>query len=377
MGTEGGGDPRRRRRRPMVGQAEELASKAECDALFQQLDKNGDGQLTKSEIKKGLSQIQTATGLAKSAKQVWKDADADGSKAVDREEFFEFMGRQMREHADADAALKAELASFTSEPAQPLSPAKAVVNAAGKKDIRAVVAANRRRAARGDKIAQHKLGLRFLHGDGVGQDEAEGAAWLRKAADQGCTASLRLLEGLHIRKSVTGVGEGSGGSGGGSSVDQVRGHAELQRGLELVYSKSYPEAVLAFTAAKQALGPSDTTSSYNLACCYALQNQVGPACAWLGTAVAAGLSYEELMPDPDHTSIFADRRYEVALDAASVRQTADRDRARALKAAARRKARAGAEKAVVQVMTSPAATARSTAATAQLCVCSVLCAQSV
>ena len=65
--------------------------RAECDALFRRIDKDGDGRLTKKEIKSGLAAIQAQTGLIRSAKEVWKAADADGSKSVDRAEFFEFM----------------------------------------------------------------------------------------------------------------------------------------------------------------------------------------------------------------------------------------------------------------------------------------------
>ena len=78
---------------------ERMVFRAECDALFQQTDKNGDGRLTKKEIKVGLTAIKAKTGLVQTAKDVWKAADADGSKAVDRDEFFAFMERKLREQA--------------------------------------------------------------------------------------------------------------------------------------------------------------------------------------------------------------------------------------------------------------------------------------
>eukprot|EP01052_Picozoa_sp_SAG31_P019478 SAG31_NODE_1421_length_8423_cov_2.477054_5_plen_317_part_00 len=72
-----------------------LISRTECDALFMDIDKNGDGQLTKEEIKVGLAAIKSATGLAKSAKNIWKEADADASSSVDQDEFFAFMQSAM------------------------------------------------------------------------------------------------------------------------------------------------------------------------------------------------------------------------------------------------------------------------------------------
>eukprot|EP01052_Picozoa_sp_SAG31_P021405 SAG31_NODE_1654_length_7621_cov_3.273597_4_plen_192_part_00 len=115
-----------------------------------------------------------------------------------------------------------------------------------------------------------------------------------------------------------------------------------------------------------------------MACCYALQGQVDSAAHWLTKAVEAGMTYEELLHDPDHTAIFADRcspllhtmissskefficqrvnvtfcatnrRYEEVLDVASMRQTEARGKARVAKAAARHAARASAEQAVVR-----------------------------
>ena len=68
-----------------------LISRTECDALFLDIDKDGDGQLTKEEIKAGIAAIKSSTGLAQSAKKIWKAADADASNSVDADEFFAFM----------------------------------------------------------------------------------------------------------------------------------------------------------------------------------------------------------------------------------------------------------------------------------------------
>ncbi|MBN1447694.1 MAG: sel1 repeat family protein [Bacteroidetes bacterium] len=45
-------------------------------------------------------------------------------------------------------------------------------------------------AARGDPVAQHELGVRYLTGNGVERDTAKSAEWLRRAADQGLPTAL-------------------------------------------------------------------------------------------------------------------------------------------------------------------------------------------
>jgi TPR repeat protein len=40
-------------------------------------------------------------------------------------------------------------------------------------------------AESGDAVAQHKLGMAYATGEGVPQNDAQAAAWFRKAADQG------------------------------------------------------------------------------------------------------------------------------------------------------------------------------------------------
>ena len=69
----------------------------ECDALFEQLDANGDGALSQNEIKKGLAAVKEATGLVQSAKQIFRGADADGDRSVDADEFYAYMAKKMTE----------------------------------------------------------------------------------------------------------------------------------------------------------------------------------------------------------------------------------------------------------------------------------------
>eukprot|EP01052_Picozoa_sp_SAG31_P021404 SAG31_NODE_1654_length_7621_cov_3.273597_3_plen_164_part_00 len=97
-------------------------------------------------------------------------------------------------------------------------------------------------------------------GDGVEQDNAAATHWLRQAAEQGCEQSLRLLEQLHIHTVAVSEHQPrsshNAGSGGEEHNERkALGQAELQRGLELVFSKSYGDAIEAFRAAHAALGP--------------------------------------------------------------------------------------------------------------------------
>ena len=68
-----------------------------CDALFEQLDANGDGALSQNEIKKGLAAVKETTGLVQSAKQIFRGADADGDRSVDADEFYAYMAKKMTE----------------------------------------------------------------------------------------------------------------------------------------------------------------------------------------------------------------------------------------------------------------------------------------
>jgi TPR repeat protein len=51
----------------------------------------------------------------------------------------------------------------------------------GRKDPAAMLTQNIRRAEGGDRVAQYKLGMRYLSGNGVGRNEAESRGWLIKA----------------------------------------------------------------------------------------------------------------------------------------------------------------------------------------------------
>ena len=62
--------------------------RAECDALFREIDSNGDGMLSRREIKEGVEAIRASTGLRESAKKIWRAADEDDSNNVDADEFF-------------------------------------------------------------------------------------------------------------------------------------------------------------------------------------------------------------------------------------------------------------------------------------------------
>ena len=90
--------------------------RAECDALFRGIDKDGNGRLTQKEIKSGLAAIQAQTGVIRAAKEVWKAADKDGSKLVDHDEFFKFMSSHQvtvdSVKAAVDMRVEAELASL-------------------------------------------------------------------------------------------------------------------------------------------------------------------------------------------------------------------------------------------------------------------------
>lgn len=65
--------------------------RASCDTLFRQIDADGDGRLTKKELKQGIDAIKSSTGLEHTAKQIFKSADTDGGGNLDADEFHEFM----------------------------------------------------------------------------------------------------------------------------------------------------------------------------------------------------------------------------------------------------------------------------------------------
>ena len=69
----------------------------QCDELFRQIDQDGDGQLSKKEISKGIEHIKTGFGLAIKAKAIFKAADSDGDKMLDADEFHGFMRNELGE----------------------------------------------------------------------------------------------------------------------------------------------------------------------------------------------------------------------------------------------------------------------------------------
>jgi TPR repeat protein len=59
------------------------------------------------------------------------------------------------------------------------------VAAAGRGDYAAALRLWRPLADQGDAAAQYNLGLMYVDGHGVAQDDAAAVSWFRKAADQG------------------------------------------------------------------------------------------------------------------------------------------------------------------------------------------------
>ena len=53
-------------------------------------------------------------------------------------------------------------------------------------------------AESGDPRAQLSLGMLYAYGRGVPQDDAQAAAWFRKAADQGLAAAQRRLGAMYV-----------------------------------------------------------------------------------------------------------------------------------------------------------------------------------
>ena len=54
-------------------------------------------------------------------------------------------------------------------------------------------------AEQGDARAQFNLGLMYLNGDGVPEDDAEAVKWYRKAAEQGYAAAQDNLGGMYVK----------------------------------------------------------------------------------------------------------------------------------------------------------------------------------
>lgn len=61
----------------------------------------------------------------------------------------------------------------------------------------------RQAAEQGDAAAQFDLGVKYSHGRGVPEDDAEGMRWYRKAAEQGhADAQYRLAVGYALGRGV-------------------------------------------------------------------------------------------------------------------------------------------------------------------------------
>ena len=86
----------------------EAALRAESDALFKQLDRNGDGTLSRKEVTKGLQALEKSTGLklaGKRAKAAFGYLDDGKDGEVNAEEFFAFMSTA-EERAASDRLFK-------------------------------------------------------------------------------------------------------------------------------------------------------------------------------------------------------------------------------------------------------------------------------
>ena len=67
---------------PPPAELEPSLDRAACDALFDQLDADGDGELTLKEIKAGVKALKAKTGVAWTAKFILKSADVDHDKSA-------------------------------------------------------------------------------------------------------------------------------------------------------------------------------------------------------------------------------------------------------------------------------------------------------
>ena len=73
------------------GSREAALSREECDALFVQIDADGNGQLSLKEVKAGIKVIKSTSSLTRSAKNIFGAADASSDKMLDADEFYEYM----------------------------------------------------------------------------------------------------------------------------------------------------------------------------------------------------------------------------------------------------------------------------------------------
>jgi tetratricopeptide (TPR) repeat protein len=163
--------------------------------------------------------------------------------------------------------------------------------AAPVKNPAVAVRRNLERAEAGDKLAQSRLGRRYLDGDGVERNELEAKRWLRAAEVQGDRPAAQLLAELRMRA---------------PSQPSRSFEEELQRGLQLLFAKEYGLAAGAFRHAHKLAPPDEPSAAYNLGCCYALQGRVEDAVGALRDAVANGMTHQEILEDPDRMAIFGD-----------------------------------------------------------------------
>lgn len=90
-------------------------------------------------------------------------------------------------------------------PPQPTAAAPAPVDPAKEKAkqeevLKKTIEFQKKRAAEGSPSAQYELGLRYLHGDGLEKNEAEGHKWIEQSAKNDYTQAKKKLEELDRKK---------------------------------------------------------------------------------------------------------------------------------------------------------------------------------
>ncbi len=80
-------------------------------------------------------------------------------------------------------------------PSAPVDPQK--VAAQKSKSERDLLAWQKKRAEEGSDNAQYELGMRYMTGNGVEQDEKQGREWIEKAAKNGNAKAVKKLEELN------------------------------------------------------------------------------------------------------------------------------------------------------------------------------------
>jgi TPR repeat protein len=80
----------------------------------------------------------------------------------------------------------------------PVDPAKE--KAKKEEVLRKTIEFQKKRAAEGSPSAQYELGLRYLHGDGLEKNEAEGRKWIEKSAKKDYSLAKKKLEELDRKK---------------------------------------------------------------------------------------------------------------------------------------------------------------------------------